>query len=151
MTLTASDKKRVYDQLLVLTRGEDMAFELDGPIMCTVRRADGQYRNYSVGAGEFYFLGTRFNEAGEALLAFEPEDADPRFEIVEVKDSHIDKFFPLFFEAVGLFCEKAYGEKTSANGREALAAMLDFEMTVRARQAAAIEQEMLKIPTFGMF
>lgn len=150
--ISHKDKLHLFEALLEFTKSEDLAFGLDGPIMSTVLRADGQYRNYSLPAGEFFLHSVRLNEAGEALLAFEPEDADDRFTVMEVKAAHIDKFFPMFFEAVKDFTKERHGAALeTADGRVALQMMVTLEAEEVARQMAAEQERMQENPLFGMF
>lgn len=124
--LSQVEKERLYERLHNYTKDMDLAFEIDGPVMTTVKRSDGTFRNYEVGRSDFYYVGARFNDSGKEIFIFQPEDLDERYVHAEVKVKDIDDFFPDFAEAICAMCRKHYLEPvTDPNVRELMAALID--------------------------
>ena len=169
--LTKQEKEQLYQRLLAFTKEGDNAFELDGPLMCTVRLGDKTYRNHSIGQSDFYFSEVRLNEKDDAIFGFEPEEAldngkGQAIEVVEVKMAKVDSHFPLFVGAMKEFCRQTYiAPVTDAEDADMLRIMLEAiefapdaeKMMIQLeeqRKVQAVEAErleMLNNPQFGMF
>ncbi|MTH61112.1 hypothetical protein [Paracoccus litorisediminis] len=167
LALTMDEQKTLVQELVTHFNRIDCAHEIDGPLMSTVKREDGTYRNYEISRADFWLTGMRFGETGKPLLIFEPEDDDERYKLLEVSLAKIDTFFPTFSVKLAEFCKLKVADRElftedqsdlllhvieAIEDTEALLDLLNKALLERRAVDEAAETEKMKAnPMFGMF
>ena len=160
--MNKEEKEAIFEDLVKHTSKKDRIFTLDGPTMVTVKMHDNTFRKKSIGSLDFY-LTTVYAGARDLIFVFDSVDASAEsteYKHIEVPSKDMDSCFPLFLqEAV----EWARGRYVPADGSRLLSInnaesfrglvnmILNFEKADSFEDEIDTENQLTKLPTFGMF
>lgn len=149
--ITPAEREFVTEILQsIAERLSEESFEVDVPIMATVKYENGVFKKKELMTTQEFFPSYGYMGAsGAMMICFAPADAQ-EWAFIELKPQEVDKVFPLFGSAVAKAFE-VEGEAFPDVLKKAIVKVERDEEERTKKEAEEAEQNYDGLETFGMF